>query len=68
MNDDDTKLLIQEMQWVRKLLMAQSLAAGLKQRHLAAVLGVSDATVSRMLPKGLAKELAARARAVVAEE
>jgi DNA-binding transcriptional regulator LsrR (DeoR family) len=31
---------------------------GRQQKHIAAALGVSDATLSRMLPKGLAKEIA----------
>ena len=59
MNEDDVKTLLQEMQWVRKLLMLQALSVGYKQKHLAAALGVSDATVSRMMPKGFAKEMAA---------
>ncbi len=53
MNDDDLKTLTQEMQWVRKLLMLQVLAAGYKQKHIALALGVSPATMSRMMPKGL---------------
>jgi hypothetical protein len=53
MNDDDLKTLIQETQWVRKLLMLQVLAAGYKQKHIASALGVSPATMSRMMPKGL---------------
>jgi DNA-binding transcriptional regulator LsrR (DeoR family) len=57
--DEDIKTLLQEMQWVRKLLMLQALAAGYKQKHLAAALGVSNATISRMMPKGFAKEMAA---------
>jgi DNA-binding transcriptional regulator LsrR (DeoR family) len=44
--------LLQEMQSVKKLLMLQLLAMGCKQRNLAALLGVSEATLSRMLPKG----------------
>jgi DNA-binding Xre family transcriptional regulator len=59
MNDDNMKTLLQEMQWVRKLLMLQALAAGYKQKHLAAAMGVSNATLSRMMPKGLAKKMAA---------
>lgn len=47
--------LVEEMQAVKKLLMLQLLAMGYKQKHIAAVLGVSDATLSRMLPKGLSK-------------
>lgn len=65
MSDDNMKTLLQEMQWVRKLLMLQMLAAGYKQKHLAAALGVSNATMSRMMPKGFAKEMAANAPQVV---
>lgn len=58
MGNEDMKTLIQEMQWARKLLMLQVLAAGYKQKDLAAALGVSAATMSRMMPKGLVKEKA----------
>jgi transcriptional regulator len=60
-NDADTKTLLQEMQWVHKLLVLQLLMSGCKQTHIAATLGVSDATVSLMTPKGLAKEIRAGA-------
>jgi DNA-binding NarL/FixJ family response regulator len=53
MNDDNLKTLVQETQWVRKLPMLQALASGYKQKHIAAALGVSPATMSRMMPKGL---------------
>ena len=53
MNDEDAKALLQETQWVRKLLMLQVLATGYKQKHIASVLGISPATMSRMMPKGL---------------
>ena len=53
MNDEDLKTLVQETQWVRKLMMLQVLAAGYKQKHIASALGVSPATMSRMMPKGL---------------
>jgi FixJ family two-component response regulator len=53
MNDDDLKTLVQETQRVRKLLMLQALAAGYKQKHIAATLGVSPATMNRMILKGL---------------
>jgi DNA-binding NarL/FixJ family response regulator len=68
MGDADIKELLQEMQWVRKLLMLQALAAGYKQKHLAAALGVSEATVSRMMPKGFAKEAAGGRAAAGATE
>ncbi|MFO1172363.1 MAG: helix-turn-helix domain-containing protein [Hyphomicrobiaceae bacterium] len=38
-------------------MMLQLLAAGYRQKQLAAVLGVSEPTLSRMLPKGITKEL-----------
>jgi DNA-binding NarL/FixJ family response regulator len=53
MSEDDLKTLVQETQWVRKLLTLQALAVGYKQKHIAAALGVSEATMSRMMPKGL---------------
>jgi hypothetical protein len=43
---------------VKMLLVLQALASGCQQKHIAAALGVSDATFSRMLPKGFAKEIA----------
>lgn len=53
MTEEDEQTLLQETQWVRKLLMLQVLAAGFKQKHIASALGVSPATMSRMMPKGL---------------
>jgi DNA-binding transcriptional regulator LsrR (DeoR family) len=47
--------LVQELLDIKKLLILQSLALGYQQRHLAATLGVSEATLSRMLPRGLPK-------------
>ncbi len=55
----DMKSLVQEMQWVRKLLVLQLLISGCKQKHIAAALGVSEATVSLMRPKGLIEEIKA---------
>jgi len=56
MTNGDSKALIEEMQAVKKLLMLQLLAMGYKQKHIASALGVSEATLSRMLPKGLSKD------------
>jgi predicted transcriptional regulator len=50
--------LLEELTAIKKLMMLQLLAIGYKQKDLAAVLGVSDATLSRMLPKGITKDLA----------
>jgi|Hof3ISUMetaT_23_FD_contig_21_388653_length_430_multi_4_in_0_out_0_1 hypothetical protein len=49
--------LLEEMVAIKKLLMLQLLAAGYKQKHLAATLGVSEGTLSGMLPKGIRKEI-----------
>jgi len=49
MEEAELKILIQETQWVRKLLMLLALSSGFKQKHIAAALCVSEATVSRML-------------------
>jgi DNA-binding transcriptional regulator LsrR (DeoR family) len=57
MKTDDTSLA-DEMRSVKMLLILQALAAGCQQKHIAAALGVSEATLSRMLPKGFAKEIA----------
>jgi hypothetical protein len=50
--------LAHELRAVKMLLILQALALGCQQKHIAAVLGVSDATLSRMLPKGFGKEIA----------
>ena len=57
MTDDQADILIAEVQSLKKLLMLQLLGSGYKQKQLAAVLGISEPTLSRMLPKGIAKEL-----------
>jgi DNA-binding NarL/FixJ family response regulator len=57
MNDADMKTVLQELEWVRKLFVLQLLVSGCKQNHIAAALGVSVATASLMMPKGLAKEI-----------
>jgi DNA-binding NarL/FixJ family response regulator len=53
MDEADLKTLVQETQWVRKLLTLLALASGYKQKHIAAALGVSEATMSRMMPKDM---------------
>ena len=56
-NETDNPLAV-EMRDVKMLLVLQALATGYQQKHIAAALGVSEATLSRMLPKGFAKEVA----------
>lgn len=53
-----TELLADELRSMKMLLILQALALGCQQKHVAAALGVSDATLSRMFPKGFAKEIA----------
>lgn len=55
MNDKDVQSLISEISAVKKLLILQLLGQGFQQRQIAAMLEVSEATMSRMLPKGLIK-------------
>jgi DNA-binding transcriptional regulator YdaS (Cro superfamily) len=58
MQNEDLKSLIAEMQSVKNLLILQALALGCQQKHVAVALGVSEPTLSRMFPKGFAKEIA----------
>lgn len=53
MTDKDAKSLIEEMQSIKKLLVLQLLGSGIRQKQIALMLGISEATMSRMLPKGL---------------
>jgi DNA-binding transcriptional regulator LsrR (DeoR family) len=53
MNEEEAKALVKEVRDVKMLLILQMLNAGVRQRQIATALGVSEATMSRMLPKGL---------------
>jgi len=56
--DNNGHSLADELRAVKMLLILQALASGYQQKHIAAMLGISEATLSRMLPKGIAKEIA----------
>jgi predicted transcriptional regulator len=56
MNDVQASALLDEMKSVKMLLILQLLGMGMKQKQIALMLGISDATMSRLLPKGLAIE------------
>jgi DNA-binding transcriptional regulator LsrR (DeoR family) len=58
MNAASESPLATDLRDVKMLLVLQALASGCQQKHIAAALGVSEATLSRMLPKGFAKEIA----------
>lgn len=47
--------LIGEMRSIKKLLVLQLLRAEVSQKQIAAMLEVSEATMSRMIPKGAGK-------------
>ncbi len=53
MNSEDAGLLLQEMRDVKMLLILQHLNSGVKQKQIALMLGISEASMSRMMPKGL---------------
>ena len=55
MNETQANTLIDEIRSVKMLLILHLLKLGYRQTHIAAALGVSNATMSRMLPKGLPK-------------
>jgi DNA-binding transcriptional regulator LsrR (DeoR family) len=57
MTDQDAKALIKEMRDLKMLLILQMLNGGVRQRQIATALGISEATMSRMLPKGLTGKL-----------
>jgi len=58
MNDAVNNSLADELRSVKMLLILQALATGCRQKHVAAALGVSEATLSRMFPEGFANEIA----------
>ena len=51
MNDVDSG---KELRDLKMLLILQLLNSGVKQKQIAAALSISEASMSRMLPKGLA--------------
>jgi DNA-binding transcriptional regulator LsrR (DeoR family) len=54
---NDNGELLAEVRAVKMMLILNALAQGCQQKHVAAALGVSEATLSRMFPKGFAKEI-----------
>jgi hypothetical protein len=60
--------LVEEVRAVKMMLILNALALGCQQKHVAAALGVSDATLSRMFPKGFAKEISKIANRRLANE
>ena len=54
----ETDEVLSELRALKMLMILQLLRQGVKQGQVAAMLGVSEPTMSRMLPKGVAKSVA----------
>ena len=59
MSTDTSNEMLEELRAIKNLLILQILASGLPQKHVATALNVSDATLSRMFPKGFARSVSA---------
>lgn len=55
-NDSDLKLMAKELRDIKMLMILQLVNAEVKQRTIAQFLGVSEATISRMMPVGNSKK------------
>ncbi len=55
--DKANETLLGEMRDVKRLLILQLLENGTPQGRIASMLEISPATMSRMLPKGLSKNI-----------
>lgn len=51
MNDEQATAILKELEMLRKLKLLELLDRGYSQAQLAQVLGVSQPTISRMVPK-----------------
>ena len=51
MTQEQADLILKELEMIRKLKLAEFMANGYSQAQLAQLLGVSQPTISRMLPK-----------------
>lgn len=55
MTEEQAEQLLKELEMIRKLKLAEMLEKGYSQAQLAQILGVSQPTISRMVPKASAK-------------
>jgi DNA-binding transcriptional regulator LsrR (DeoR family) len=60
--------LAADIRAIKMLMILQLLRSGVRQSQISATLGISEATMSRMLPKGIAKSISKGGAAVVNEE
>lgn len=63
----ETDNVLGELRALKMLMILQLLRQGVKQGQIAAILGVSEPAMSRMLPKGIAKSVSKGSTAFTAE-
>jgi predicted transcriptional regulator len=51
MTEEQAEQILKELEMIRKLKLAEMLEKGYSQSQLAQILGVSQPTISRMMPK-----------------
>jgi predicted transcriptional regulator len=51
MTDEQAEQIVKELEMIRKLKLVEMLERGYSQSQLAQILGVSQPTISRMIPK-----------------
>lgn len=56
MTEEQAGQILKELEMIRKLKLAEMLERGYSQSQLAQILGVSQPTISRMVPKVTAKK------------
>jgi len=56
MTEDQADQMLRELEMIRKLKLAEMLERGYSQSQLAQILGVSQPTISRMVPKVTGKK------------
>ena len=56
MTDEQAKKILSELEMLRKLKIVEMLSAGFSQSKSANAIGVSQSTISRMLPGGTVKK------------
>ena len=59
--------LAADIRAIKMLMILQLLRSGVKQGQIATMLGISEATMSRMLPKGISKSVSKGATSLASE-
>lgn len=56
MTDEQARNILHELEMLRKLKVMELLSSGFSQSQIAKALGVSQSTISRMLPAGAVRK------------